>query len=175
MKNINTFFKHFLGGSPVWSKQVMFGFLVINPVVLFFLGPGYTGWLILFQFIFILMMALKCYPLLPGGLLAIEVVALGLTSPHEVYHEVENNLQVILLLLFMVAGIYFMKDLLTYIFTKILIAIKSKVLLSLVFALMGAVLSAWLQPASKKGYPAPNRSLKKGWWRVMIWRISMDF
>ena len=144
MKNFNTFFKHFLGGSPVWFKQVIIAFLVVNPVALMFLGTTYTGWLLLFEFIFILMMALKCYPLLPGGLLAIEVVAMGMASPHEVYHEVESNLQVILLLLFMVAGIYFMKDLLTYIFTKILIAIKSKVLLSLVFALMGAVLSAWL-------------------------------
>ncbi|MDN5214592.1 sodium/proton antiporter [Fulvivirgaceae bacterium BMA12] len=144
MKNFNTFFKHFLGGSPVWFKQVLLAILIVNPISLSVLGPTYTGWLVLFEFIFILMMALKCYPLLPGGLLAIEVVAMGMVSPNGVYHEVENNLQVVLLLLFMVAGIYFMKDLLTYMFTKILIAIKSKVLLSLVFAIMGAVLSAWL-------------------------------
>ncbi len=144
MKNINTFFKHFLGSSPVWYKQTIIAFIIVNPISLIASGPVYTGWLVLFEFIFILMMALKCYPLLPGGLLAMEIIALGMATPEALYHEVENNLQVILLLLFMVAGIYFMKDLLSYIFTKILIAIKSKILLSLVFSFMGALLSAWL-------------------------------
>ena len=32
---------------------------------------------------------------------------LGMTSPESLYHEVEQNLPVILLLMFMVAGIYF--------------------------------------------------------------------
>lgn len=128
----------------MWFKQTIVAFLIVNPISLIASGPVYTGWLLLFEFIFILMMALKCYPLLPGGLIAIEVMAMGMVSPEGLYHEVEANLQVILLLLFMVAGIYFMKDLLSYIFTKMLIAIRSKVLLSLVFAFMGALLSAWL-------------------------------
>ncbi len=144
MKNLQTFFKYFLGGSPKWYKQIIIGFLLLNPILLMIAGPVAAGWFILLQFIFVLMMALKCYPLLPGGLLAIEIIAIGLVSPHGVYHEIENNLEVVLLLLFMVAGIYFMKDLLTYIFTRILLTIKSKVWLSLVFTVMGAVLSAWL-------------------------------
>ena len=82
------------------------------------------------EFIFTLAMALKCYPLQPGGLLAIEAIALGMASPDSVYHEVEANLQVILLLMFMVAGIYFMRDMLLFVFTKILISVKSKMLLS---------------------------------------------
>lgn len=57
-------------------------------------------------------MALKCYPLQPGGLLAIEAVIIGMTSPKQIGHEIANNLEVILLLVFMVAGIYFMKQLL---------------------------------------------------------------
>ncbi len=52
-------------------------------------------------------MALKCYPLLPGGLLAIEAVFIGMTSAEHVREEVAANLEVLLLLMFMVAGIYF--------------------------------------------------------------------
>jgi NhaB family Na+:H+ antiporter len=33
-------------------------------------------------------MALKCYPLLPGGLLAIEAVFIGMTTPGHVREEV---------------------------------------------------------------------------------------
>jgi NhaB family Na+:H+ antiporter len=89
-------------------------------------------------------MALKCYPLQPGGLLAIQAVALEMTSPGTILHEVEGNLEVILLLIFMVAGIYFMRDLLLFTFTKILIKIRSKVILSLLFCFAGAILSAFL-------------------------------
>ena len=44
----------------------------------------------------------------------------------------------------MVAGIYFMKELLLFTFTKILIGIRSKVLISFLFSLVAAVLSAFL-------------------------------
>jgi NhaB family Na+:H+ antiporter len=89
-------------------------------------------------------MALRCYPLQSGGLLAIQIVALGLTSPHNAYHEVEQNLEVVLLLVFMVAGIYFMKPLLMFIFSKIFTKVKSKIALSLLFVFLSAVLSAFL-------------------------------
>ena len=52
------------------------------------------------------------------GLLAIEGILLGLAEPHSVFHEAEANFEVILLLMFMVAGIYFMKDLLLFVFTE---------------------------------------------------------
>ena len=74
-------------------------------------GNFIIGWVFLLQFIFTLAMALKCYPLQPGGLLAIEALILGLTSTDTVYYEIQQNLKVILLLIFMVAGIYFMKNL----------------------------------------------------------------
>jgi len=89
-------------------------------------------------------MALKCYPLQPGGLLAIEVILMGLTNPEHVYHEVDANLEVILLLVFMVAGIYFMKDLLMFVFGRIFVRVKSKIQLSLIFMFMAALLSAFL-------------------------------
>ncbi len=107
-------------------------------------GPFVAGWVLIAEFIFTLAMALKCYPLQPGGLLAIEAVVLGLTSPESVFHEIEANFKVILLLVFMVAGIYFMQNLLLYVFTKLLVNIRSKVLLSLLFCIVSAVLSAFL-------------------------------
>ena len=103
-----------------------------------------AGWLLVGEFIFCLAMALKCYPLQPGGLLAIQAVVLGMTTPGTVFHEAENNFEVILLLIFMVAGIFFLKDLLLYIFTKIMIRVQSKILLSLLFSFTAAVLSAFL-------------------------------
>jgi NhaB family Na+:H+ antiporter len=83
-------------------------------------------------------------PLQPGGLLAIEGILLGLADPHSVFHEAEANFEVILLLMFMVAGIYFMKDLLLFVFTKILLNVRSKKLLAFLFSIVSAVLSAFL-------------------------------
>lgn len=137
-------YKNFLGQAPSWYKQIILLFLIANPVLLYSAGPFITGWILIAEFIFTLAMALKCYPLQPGGLLALEAVVLGMTSPDTIYHEVEGNLQVILLLVFMVAGIYFMKSLLLHVFTKILIKVRSKYLLSLIFCMMTAVLSAFL-------------------------------
>jgi Na+:H+ antiporter, NhaB family len=136
--------RNFLGSAPRWYKLTIIAFLVINPIVFLAVDPFVGGWLLVAEFIFTLAMALKCYPLQPGGLLAIEAVAIGMASPAEVFHEAEANFTVILLLMFMVAGIYFMRDLLLLLFTKLLVAIKSKILLSLTFAALAAVLSAFL-------------------------------
>ena len=67
------------------------------------------------------------------ALLAIEALVLGMTSTDHVAHEVLKNWQVLLLLVFMVAGIYFMKELLLFTFTKLLVHIRSKMLLSFMF------------------------------------------
>ena len=135
---------NFLGASPLWYKQAVIAFLIINPIAVITLGPFITGWLLIIEFIFTLAMALKCYPLQPGGLIAIEAVLLGLTSSDGVYHEVIKNFDVILLLMFMVAGIYFMQGMLLFIFNKLLIKIRSKVIISLVFSFTAAILSAFL-------------------------------
>ena len=102
---------NFLGNAASWYKLTIVFFLVLNPIVIVTLGPFIAGWLLVGEFIFCLAMALKCYPLQPGGLLAIEAVILGLTSSDTVFHEAEANFEVILLLIFMVAGIFFLKDL----------------------------------------------------------------
>lgn len=134
---------NFLGNSPQWYKIAIVAFLIINPII-FSIDPFIAGWLLVIEFIFTLAMALKCYPLQPGGLLAIEAVAIGMTSAEQVQHEIVANIEVLLLLIFMVAGIYFMKSLLLYVFTKLLIKIRSKILLSLSFSIAAAFLSAFL-------------------------------
>ncbi len=157
-------FDSFLGHSPKWYKYTMIGFLIFNVFSFFVLGKTITAWIFILEFIFTLAMALKCYPLQSGGLLAIQVLFLGLTHPmykldefHNVVKdaagngikggvilEIEHNLEVILLLVFMVAGIYFMKPLLMFIFSKVFTKVRSKVVLSLLFAFLAAALSAFL-------------------------------
>ena len=147
---IDNLYKMFLGDSPVWYKNTIIAFLIINPIALFALsfagmnGLFIVGWMILLEFIFTLALALKCYPLQPGGLIAIQALFLGLTTPYTLLYEIEHNLEVILLLIFMVAGIYFMKNLMLTIFTKLLLSIESKVTLSLMFCFVSAFLSAFL-------------------------------
>ncbi len=137
-------FNSFLGNSPNWYKKTILAFLILNPILLVTIGATATGWIIIGEFILTLAMALKCYPLQAGGLIAFEVVLMQLTSPETIFHEIEGNLEVILLLVFMVAGIYFMKPLLMFIFGKIFIKVRSKVALSLLFCFIAAFLSAFL-------------------------------
>ena len=141
---MSAFFKNFLGNSPVWYKQAIIAFLIINPILFFYVSPYVAGWALVLEFIFTLAMALKCYPLQPGGLLAIEAVFIGMTSPDQVLHEIVLNIEVLLLLIFMVAGIYFMKNLLLFLFTKIITKVQSKTTVSLLFCFASAFLSAFL-------------------------------
>lgn len=143
-RTVSALTRNFLGNSPIWYKQLIVLFLFINPIMLHTLGPTFTGWMLIFEFILTLGMALKCYPLQPGGLLALEAIVIGMTNPESVYHEVSGNLEVILLLMFMVAGIYFMKDLLLWLFSKLLVKVRSKTTLSMLFSLFAAFLSAFL-------------------------------
>ena len=137
------FRENFLGNSPDWYKSAIIFFLILNPI-LFQFDPFLAGWVLVIEFIFTLAMALKCYPLQPGGLLAVEAIILGMASPEMVFHETEANFPVIMLLMFMVAGIYFLREMLLFVFTKILLGVRSKVLLSLLFSFTAAFLSAFL-------------------------------
>jgi len=141
---MSAFFKNFLGNSPEWYKYAIIAFLVINPILFFYVSPYIAGWALVLEFIFTLAMALKCYPLQPGGLLAIQAVFIGMTSPAHVLDEIILNIEVLLLLIFMVAGIYFMKNLLLFLFTKIITKVKSKTIVSVLFCFAAAFLSAFL-------------------------------
>ncbi len=134
---------NFLGHSPAWYKRAIVAFLVLNPV-LFAVSPSLAGWALVFEFIFTLAMALRCYPLQPGGLLALEALFIGMTTPAAVYDELIKGIDVVLLLVFMVASIYFLKQLLLYMFTSVLLKVRSKVLLALLFCGIAAALSAFL-------------------------------
>ena len=135
---------NFLGQSPLWYKAVIGLFLVLNPLLLLTAGPVTAGWVLVIEFIFTLGMALKCYPLMPGGLLLVEALLLGMTTPQALYEELLHNFPVILLLMFMVAGIHFMKELLLFLFSRILLGVRSKAALSLLFCVLSAFLSAFL-------------------------------
>jgi len=137
------FARRFLGSVPGWYKSLIVGLLVLNPV-LFWVDPRLGGWAVVLEFIGTLALALRCYPLQSGGLIALEAVLIGMTTPEHVYEQAVAGVEVILLLVFMVAGIYFLKDLLLYTFTKLIVRVRSKLLLSLLFCLAAAAMSAFL-------------------------------
>jgi len=138
------FERGFLGAAPVWYKLTVAAFLVLNPLIAWMFGATTAGWAVLLEFIFTLAMALRCYPLQPGGLLAIEAVVMRLTTAEGVYEEVLQAMPVILLLIFMVAGIYFLRDLLLYVFTRLLLNVRSSTAVALLFCAVAAVLSMFL-------------------------------
>lgn len=139
-----SFMEMFLGPTPMWYKQAVIAALVLNVPAFFILGPLVTSWIILFEFIFTLAMALKCFPLQPGGLLGIQLLAMGLTDTHHVYEEVVHGLPVILLVVFMVAAVHFLREMLFKFMNKVLLGIKSRVLMNFVTVVVVAVLSAFL-------------------------------
>jgi len=135
---------HFLGKTPNWYKYTILAFLALNPLVYFFISPFVAGWLLLIEFIFTLALALQCYPIPAGGLLALEAVCIGITKPASIYSEVVANLPTVLLLIFMVAGIYYIKDVLFLVFTKIFITVRKKYQVSLVFCVVSACIASFL-------------------------------
>ncbi len=87
-------------------------------------------------------------PLQPGGLIVMEAYALKLASPHKLEHEVEMNIDILLLVTFMVACIHFLKNLLLWIFTNLMIKVESKVQLSIAILLTSAIMSAFMDALS---------------------------
>ncbi|WP_129645412.1 sodium/proton antiporter NhaB [Peristeroidobacter agariperforans] len=144
---LHAFRNLFLGHAPRWYKLTILAFLAINPLVLLLggtQGATIAAWCIVLQFIFTLAMALKCYPLQPGGLLALEAVLLGLTHPDSVYQHTVTAFPILLLLIFMVAGIFFLKEMLVFCFTKLLLKVRSNLFLAFLFCGVSAVLAAFL-------------------------------
>lgn len=141
---LNIAYREFLGNSPGWFKTSILVFIALAFPIKMLLGTTVLGWMFIAMFILTLAMALKCYPLQSGGLLGLAILALGLTSPETVWHEIQANLGVIALLIFMVSFIYFMQPLLVFIFAKLIMKVRSKWLLSLMFSASAAFLSAFL-------------------------------
>jgi Na+/H+ antiporter NhaB len=135
---------NFLGHSSKRFKCFVLVALIINIPVTLIAGKTIGAWCVLCEFLVTLAMALEAYPLQAGGLLVIEANLIGLTNPHTLLHEVTANLNVILMIIFMVASIHFLKNLLLWIFTKILLKIPDKSALSVVMLLAATIMSAFL-------------------------------
>jgi len=131
-------------------KRLIVFFLFLNLFVR--IGGKYAcGWLIIIEFFITMCLAHLCYPLQTGGLIVFEGIVLKLVDTHNIYHVVEHNLPVLLLLMFMAAGIYFLRQLLLYAFTQIILEIDGKKWLSLSFLLLAATLTAWLNAVTVVG------------------------
>ncbi len=137
-------FDLFLGQAPFWYKVGLLACLAFNTWSNYALGPFVTGWLILFQFIGTLALTLYCSPLLSGGLLLLQTMALGLAPMEAVHEEIAYNLPILFLVLFVVTAVHFLKDLLAFVFVKAILGIRSEMLLGLFFLITPAVLSAML-------------------------------
>jgi NhaB family Na+:H+ antiporter len=141
---ILTAFASFMGHAPRAYKLGVLLALVCNVVLWQVAGPMVAAWAIVFEFIATLALSLQCYPLAPGGLLVIQALLLGLTTPARVYEETLGGVSVLLLLIFTVSAISFMQELLVYVFARLLTALRSPTMLALLFCLVGTVLSAFL-------------------------------
>ena len=139
-----TAFASFLGHAPAAYKAGLLATLAGNALLWWFAGDVAVGWAVVLEFIATLALSLKCYPLAPGGLLAIEALLLGLTTPARVYEETGHGLPIILLLVFMVSAIAFMQELLVWIFARVLVRSGSRQGLALSFCVAAAALSAFL-------------------------------
>ena len=144
-------FELFLGNSSPWYKYTIIAFLIANPLIYGLLtaigvehAGFYIGWLFVAEFIFTLAMALQCYPLMPGGLLGIQAMIMGLTDSDAILHEIELNLPVLLLLVFMVSAVYFLNDLLVYLFNSARIYRHNRYVVAVGAILSTAFLSAFL-------------------------------
>jgi NhaB family Na+:H+ antiporter len=90
-------------------------------------------------------MALQCYPLQPGGLLALQAAPPGLVSTGSGLHGSSARLSGhSRCSVFMVAGIHFLRDGLLFLFSGLLLRVRSQTALALVFCASGAFLSAFL-------------------------------
>lgn len=134
---------NFMGNAPAWYKNIIIAFLIINPIVAN-VSMYAAGWLLIAEFIFTLAMALESYPLEAGGLLVAEACFLGMCDMEMVTHEIYGNLEVLLLLMFMVAGIHFVRDFLLFFFTKIMVHVRSHVMLAFLFCSMSGIISAFV-------------------------------
>ena len=111
----------------------------MNPVAFFVAGPFATGWILVWSSFSRWPWRSGATPCNPAACL--EAVLIGMTNTETSAPRSSSNFPVILLLMFMVAGIYFMRGA-PFLFTKILLGIRSK-LLSM-FSISAAFLSAFL-------------------------------
>lgn len=134
---------NFMAGAQFWYKVLIIFFIILNALI-FPHAPKVAAWCLVVEFILTLALALQCYPLQPGGLLVFCAYCQGFSSTEHLVEEIEANLEVILLLIFMVSATFFLKRFLLFTFSKILISIKNKILLCILFSCTIGLMSAFL-------------------------------
>lgn len=139
---------NFLGNAPTWYKASVVGFLLANALLAATAGGALVGWVLLAQFVFCLWHARRCYPLQPAGLLALEAAALGLTGTDAIYTATLENLPVVLLVVFLMAAAYFLREILCAALVRVLLAHRSKSLLAAGTMFAAALLSALIDALS---------------------------
>ncbi len=144
-------FKLFLGSSPKWYKKsilfMLFSNLLLYVLEVFVFGGSeaiFTAWLMLVEVLFILTTVLYSYPLPSLTLIMAEALLLGMTDLSIIGHEVQSNMNTILLAIFGIAPLFFHKELLSFCFSYIISKFKSKAILSLFMLLVTIILSAFL-------------------------------
>lgn len=139
MKTTNTVFA---ASIPRDIRNIILACLLINPIVFHFHNQA-GAWLLLVEFIFCLSQVRRAYPFVTGGILAVEALGIGMVSSHTVAEETTHNISVLLLVLFMVPAVHMLSDFLSYLFTQVLVKIKHKTALSIIFFCFGSFLSAF--------------------------------
>ncbi|MEJ2743491.1 MAG: hypothetical protein P8176_13685 [Gammaproteobacteria bacterium] len=120
------FWRNFLGSSPPIYKGVVLAFLILNPLALIRFGYTVSAGLILMEFIVLLLMRLACHPLQAGGLIALQAVIMGLTTPAAITEDLLRIYPVFILIIFMLSGILFARELLFVLFTRIFLRIAPR-------------------------------------------------
>ena len=131
-------------GSKVSNKLkiAIVAILISNFFIHYFFGDFVVSAFIVAEFIAALTLSSKIYPLLSGGLLFMQFLFMGLL-PGEVYWlEIEHNIALTLLLVFVVTGVDFLQKLLMTIFSGLIMGIKNLTSLCITFSVFAAVFSA---------------------------------
>lgn len=139
------YFKNFfLGNANEKYKYTIFLFIVTNFILSYIVSYFIIGWIILIEFIFILVTSLQCYPLLAGGIIILQSVFIGLVNIKNLENIFFEHQKIIFFAIFMMSSIKFLKKILLLIFTKILLCVNSKIYLSLSYFMISAFFSAFL-------------------------------
>eukprot|EP01052_Picozoa_sp_SAG31_P020742 SAG31_NODE_1573_length_7850_cov_1.757193_6_plen_366_part_00 len=139
---------NFMGAAPVPYKVLICAIMVFNAVLRFGVGKQTAAWAVLIEFLATLALSPYHLPLQSGGLIMVQAFLLQLVTTDTFQRQVVVNLNVLLLVAFMVASIHYLKNLLLWLFTNILVRFESKIGLSVATMVVTALLSGFLDALS---------------------------
>lgn len=144
LSSIRGYYNLFLKNVDHRYKGTLVAFLIMNPVIFWVFGPYIAATAILAQGILFIGLSLVHGPQAPLIVLVGEALLLGLVTDVDVLRELNNNIEIVLMVLFVVAAVGQLKTLLMDIFIFILLRVKSKRNLAVAFSVSAAVCSAFL-------------------------------